>query len=189
MAKTATKKTVDEQVSREAQLLKDAVGSEPKYEPGEAQPDRPLPTATVGDEDLNRLVKSAKPQQSAEHKWQPRSAQSVIWGTVTKQGLVVGSGRNKKIIPPDEVYLMSTLGCTITEISRWYGITEETFRYNFYDYWQKGQEETRQKLRHAQLQTALNGNPTMLIWLGKQWLNQSDNPASTDVTTILPWQD
>jgi hypothetical protein len=41
----------------------------------------------------------------------------------------------------------------------------------------KGRDKGRGSLRRKQYQLALQGNPTMLIWLGKQWLNQG-GPAS-----------
>jgi AraC-like DNA-binding protein len=34
-------------------------------------------------------------------------------------------------------------------------------------------------LRRAQMKSALNGNTTMQIWLGKQWLGQSDKVDNT----------
>jgi hypothetical protein len=39
------------------------------------------------------------------------------------------------------------------------------------------------------LQTALSGNATLLIWLGKNILLQSDNPTNTVDTKPLPWTD
>lgn len=38
----------------------------------------------------------------------------------------------------------------------------------------------RRNLRAAQMQSALNGNPTMQIWLGKQYLGQKDAPEPSD---------
>jgi hypothetical protein len=38
------------------------------------------------------------------------------------------------------------------------------------------------RLRRAQLRLAIDGNVTMLIWLGKQYLGQSDHPfAESDL--------
>jgi hypothetical protein len=34
-------------------------------------------------------------------------------------------------------------------------------------------------LRHKQWQLAAQGNPTMLVWFGKQWLGQSDRHELT----------
>ena len=38
----------------------------------------------------------------------------------------------------------------------------------------RGRARLRQSLRRAQIKSALSGNATMLIWLGKQYLGQSD---------------
>jgi len=47
--------------------------------------------------------------------------------------------------------------------------------------------ETKQRLRAAQLKLALNGDRTLLIWLGKNILGQSESPISNESTQILPW--
>ena len=65
----------------------------------------------------------------------------------------------------------------------------ERLKYNFYPYILKGQEETKQKLRHAQIKSALSGNATMLIWLGKNILGQSDSPLDSEANQPLPWSD
>jgi hypothetical protein len=45
-------------------------------------------------------------------------------------------------------------------------------------------------LRRAQLKSALEGNTSMMIWLGKNILKQSDNPIDeNEVDKILPWSD
>jgi hypothetical protein len=35
----------------------------------------------------------------------------------------------------------------------------------------------------------MGGNPTMLIFLGKNLLGQSDAPITTQEAQILPWED
>ena len=98
------------------------------------------------------------------------------WGTMEKQGLVVGRGDNKRIIPPDEVYKLACLHCSDQEIADWFAIPRETLKYNFRDLIQKGYNSTKQQLRKAQIDVALKGNVSMLIWLGKNMLGQSDQP-------------
>lgn len=134
-------------------------------------------------------VEAQAPEQQEAPAWQFKPRQNPKWGTVERAGLIVGRGPNKKVIPPDDVYKLAALGCSQKEIATWFGIPEETLKYNFYDYIQKAQEETKQRLRKAQLQVALGGNVTMLIWLGKQMLGQVENPAQADTDRILPWTD
>ena len=112
------------------------------------------------------------------------------WGTMTKEGLVVGRGDNQKVVPPDEVEKLARLHCTYKEMSDFFGINVETLKYNFSDLIAKGRSETKQALRKAQIKLALNGNATMLVWLGKNMLNQSENGDTTsDENQVLPWEE
>jgi len=106
-------------------------------------------------------------------------------GTAVVEGVVVG--RDQKVIPPEEVFKLAQIGCKDTEIADWFGVDSNTLRYNFSVELLKGREALKQSLRRAQLTVALNGNPTMLIWLGKQYLGQSENPMESADSQILPW--
>ena len=106
---------------------------------------------------------------------------------MTKEGLVVGRGENKKVVPPDEVIKLAKLWCSMQEIAEWFEIPRETLKYNFSDLIAKGRAETKQALRRSQIKSALGGNTTMLIWLGKNILGQNDNPINNSEDQILPW--
>lgn len=97
-------------------------------------------------------------------------------------------GRDKKAVDPKQVYHLASLGCKDTEIADWFGIDKNTLSYNFATELLKGRENLKQSLRQAQIKLALGGNATMLIWLGKNILGQSDNPVDTDDNKILPWE-
>ena len=103
------------------------------------------------------------------------------------EGVVVG--RDKKIIPPQEVYKLAQMGCKNQEIADWFGIDENTMTYNFSEQLIKGRENLKQSLRRAQISLALNGNAVMLIWLGKNILGQSDNPTNGEANAPLPWNE
>ncbi len=45
---------------------------------------------------------------------------------------------------------------------------------NFSDYYKRKSSRGKMSLRRKQHEVALSGNPTMLIWLGKQYLEQKD---------------
>jgi hypothetical protein len=143
----------------------------------------------LDEQDNDIEVESQAPEQQAIHKWEFQPRQNPKWGTVEKRGLVVGRKPNQKVIPPDEVYYLASLGCTQREIAEWFGVPEETMKYNFKHYIDKAKEETKQKLRQAQIKLALSGNAVMLIWLGKNMLGQSDQPNTVDTDKILPWSD
>jgi hypothetical protein len=106
-------------------------------------------------------------------------------GTKTVEGVVVG--RDKAIIPPEEVYKLAQIGCKDIEIADWFGIDGNTLRYNFSAELTKGRVALNISLRRAQINTALNGSAVMQIWLGKQYLGQSDSPINLDENQILPW--
>jgi len=98
-------------------------------------------------------------------------------------------GTNQKVVPPDEVYYLASLRCTIKEIAKWFGVSESTMKYNFAEYIDKGYEETKQKLRQAMLQNAWKGNAALQIFLAKNMLGMSDSPTNTDNDKVLPWED
>lgn len=109
------------------------------------------------------------------------------WGTITKEGIVVG--RSGVVVPPDEIEHFASLGCTDREIAEYFKLSESTLRYNFSDYLLKGRCHLRTTLRQAQIRVAIEGNPTMLIWLGKNILQQNDAGSTNDQVRALPWTD
>ena len=105
------------------------------------------------------------------------------------EGHIVGTGENQTVVPPEEVMKLAKLGCTIEEMSAWFGVPSNTLKYNFSDQIAKGRSETKQALRRAQIALALKGNATMLIWLGKNMLGQSDSPLDSEANIPLPWNE
>jgi len=65
--------------------------------------------------------------------------------------------------------MAAVLGVSVDTIQRRKRASEE-----FCGAIKRGQATTRNSLRRLQLKKALEGNVTMLIWLGKQLLGQSD---------------
>lgn len=104
-------------------------------------------------------------------------------------GYEVGRGRTKRVVFDEDIYKLAQIGCTDKEIAQWFDMTESTLRYNFRGILEKGRAELQQRLRKAQINLALEGNAVMLIWLGKQILNQRDQPVSEDANRILPFTD
>jgi hypothetical protein len=105
----------------------------------------------------------------------------------TYTGIEVGRGENKKIIDPNEVYKLASIGMKNSEIAEWFGIDDSTLNYNFKQQLLKGKLNLNQSLRKAQISLALSGNATMLIWLGKNILGQSENPVDAEANAPLPW--
>jgi hypothetical protein len=117
----------------------------------------------------------------------PSRRKAVRQGIKEVQGNIVGRGDNQTVIAPEEILKLAKLGCSIEEMSDWFGVPSNTIKYNFSDIIAKGRSETKQALRRAQIALALKGNATMLIWLGKNMLGQSDSPLGSDVNVPLPW--
>jgi len=109
--------------------------------------------------------------------------------TVEVTGYQVGRGITKKVVFDEDVYKLAAMGCSNIEIARWFDIDQNTLDYNFKTIIEKGREELKHSLRRAQIKLALSGNATMLIWLGKNILNQQENPINSEGNTALPWSD
>lgn len=86
------------------------------------------------------------------------------------------AGRPKIEINWEDVRKLSLLQCTQNEIASFLGVSVDTLlrRKEFCELHKKGMEEGRMSLRRLQWKKAQEGNTTMLIWLGKQYLGQSD---------------
>lgn len=97
-------------------------------------------------------------------------------------------GRDKKVIDPEDVEKLAALGCRDNEIANWFGINEDTLRYNFKDNLVKGREELKITLRRAMLNNACkNMNAAVQIFLAKNILGMSDSPVDTEANSPLPW--
>ena len=82
---------------------------------------------------------------------------------------------------------LSELFCSQEEIAYAMGCSRSVLR-KYTDLLAEGKARGRVKLRRAQMDKALEGNPTMLIWMGKQLLQQQENPSDGDDNLILPWE-
>jgi hypothetical protein len=115
----------------------------------------------------------------------PYKVKNVRYGEKTVRGRMIG--RAKTVIPEEQVLELSKLHCTSKEMAEFFEVPLSTFTDNFRDIITKGRLETKQRLRAAQLKLALNGDRTMLIWLGKNILGQAETNINTDSSQVLPW--
>ncbi|CAB4137226.1 hypothetical protein UFOVP322_23 [uncultured Caudovirales phage] len=108
------------------------------------------------------------------------------------EGTILGYpiGRDKKIVPPDEVQKLAALGCSNRDIANFFGIEESNVSRHFAAFITKGREELKITLRRAMLDNACrNMNAAVQIFLAKNILGMSDTPVNSDEKQPLPWSD
>src|SRR5271157_1105276 len=96
---------------------------------------------------------------------------------------IAGPGAPQKQIDWDEVEKAIMEGCNGTQVAAFLGIHPDTLylrcqndhKVVFSAYYQEKREKGNKLLHQAQYRTALKGNPTMQIWLGKQRMKQRDH--------------
>lgn len=90
------------------------------------------------------------------------------------------AGRPKAKIDLTQVEALSKLQCTDAELAAFFGVCVATIENHrrrnkkFREACERGKRAGLLSLRRAQMKAALGGNPTMMIWLGKQLLKQRD---------------
>lgn len=102
----------------------------------------------------------------------------------------MAGGRPKIEVDWTKVDAMCQIQCTGEEIASVLGIDYDTLATrckddhgsSFSDYIGEKKQGGRASLRRKQWKLAESGNPTMLIWLGKQYLGQSDKQAIDHTT-------
>lgn len=87
-------------------------------------------------------------------------------------------------IDPIQVEQLASRFWKNTEIAAFFGCSESTIRHKFATFLEKGREHGKGKLRDAQLAAAFKGSAAMLIWLGKQYLSQTEK-IEVDQTDYL----
>jgi hypothetical protein len=84
------------------------------------------------------------------------------------------TGRPKLQIDGELVEKLAGIGCPNKEIASIVGCSVDTLDRHFADVITKGRENGKTRLRKKQIEVALAGNVTMLIFLGKNMLGQAD---------------
>ena len=80
----------------------------------------------------------------------------------------------KEITIEKQIEKLSSFGLTNLEIGEVIGMDDSTLKRNYENFLTKGRGILKQRLKRKQIQVALSGNVSMLIWLGKQYLEQKD---------------
>ncbi len=100
-------------------------------------------------------------------------------------------GRPQKEIDWAQFENLCGLHCTEIEIAEWFQVSVDTigravqrkYKEGFAETFKKKSSRGRVSLRRKQYEVAMTGNATMLIWLGKQYLGQSDKLEQVQTET------
>jgi len=82
--------------------------------------------------------------------------------------------RPRKKIDPEQVEKLAAINCSYEEIAAVLGCGSRTLMRRFGAAVQAGRAKGKMSLRRKQYDVAMNGSTSMLIWLGKQLLDQKD---------------
>jgi hypothetical protein len=102
------------------------------------------------------------------------------------------TGRPKVQIDWDQVEKLCVIACTGEEIADFIGIDYDTlvtaikrkFKKTFSEYFAQKSVKGTASLRRRQFEAAMAGDRTMMIWLGKQRLGQSEKVTSINKTEL-----
>ena len=80
--------------------------------------------------------------------------------------------------------MLASFGCTYLEIGKYFAVNEAVIRKKYKAEYEQGKEEMKLSLRQLQWKHAGQGNTALLIFLGKNYLNQTDK-SQVDHTNNL----
>jgi len=85
-------------------------------------------------------------------------------------------GRPRIPIDYSTVEKLAHIQCTQEEIASFLGVSVDKLQHDkeFIGIYKKAQETGKSSLRRLQWKAADDGNATMMIWIGKQYLHQTD---------------
>jgi AraC-like DNA-binding protein len=89
------------------------------------------------------------------------------------------AGRPKAPLDTEHIKALAGAGCTVEEMAEFLGVNKKTLERRFSAVIDSGRLRRNVSLRRKQMELAMRGDKTMLIWLGKQLLGQSDRSQIT----------
>ena len=87
-------------------------------------------------------------------------------------------------IDEKQVEQLASYGCTNREIASFFGCSEDLIKKSYSSFLTKGRDKGKIRLRKLQWNAAEKGSTPMLIWLGKQLLDQTDKQELTEIKPI-----
>ena len=100
-------------------------------------------------------------------------------------------GRPNKEINKEQFELLCSKQCVMLEICEELDVTDKTltnwcqrtYGKSFSEVYSLKRQKGYTSLRKKQFEVAMSGNPTMLIWLGRNWLDQKDRREEEQTVT------
>ena len=84
------------------------------------------------------------------------------------------------------VQTLARFGCTNKEIGSFFGCSADLIEKSYSEFLTKGRSEQKLRLRQLQMRSAESCNVTMLIWLGKNVLDQRESITINSDEKPLP---
>jgi len=104
---------------------------------------------------------------------------------------MVPDNRGKKYKTHDQEMIkrLASTMCTYEEIGYIIGMTGAGVKKRFSKAIEEGRAKGKASVRQAQFEKALAGDTRMQIWLGRNYLDQKDDPNGEEHSTPLPWDE
>lgn len=126
---------------------------------------------------MHKNSKVGRPKKYKQTSIPFRNGKISVQSKVTKRHTKHPVGRPPIEVDWKRVYRMAKIHCTVEEIGFVLGVHHQTLnnKPEFQELYQRGWNYGKMSLRRAQFNCAIKeGNPTMMIWLGKNVLGQKD---------------
>jgi hypothetical protein len=97
------------------------------------------------------------------------------------------SGKKTRLTEAEQKELgqKAALGMSSRRLAAYFEIDRKTMTDHYGDIIEKQRAIAEAELLKAQWKSALKGNPTLLVWLGKQLLGQADKPENKDAEKMV----
>jgi len=90
----------------------------------------------------------------------------------------------------DIILKLAMIMCSYEEIASVMDTSVDNLKKRYKDIIEKGRSEGKKSLRRSQYEKAVvDKDVRMLIFLGKQYLDQKDSPTDAESQDPLPWQE
>ena len=92
----------------------------------------------------------------------------------------------------DEIYEISKTHCSFMDMAKYFNVSEGTINNRYKEDTEfkiavdKGRFEAIKGRRRRQIETAMDGNTQMLVWLGKQLLGQTEKVDVDQLSRVEP---